>query len=354
MKRTEYLLTIVVPIYNVERYLRQCLDSLVYQTVDDFKVIMVDDGSTDSSGSIAMEYAQKYAERFSYVRQENAGQGAARNTGFLRVDTPYVEFLDSDDWLLPRTVECVLRTIRQENEDIDILFMNPTVFDMATGEYREWMDEGLARDIFNRKHITNPAVSPEMYALEPSVNRSVWRSDFLRKLDFAFPVGVKWEDVFPHFYLFHHARRCVFVPDVGFLYRVNSGSQITSMSGAAQLDIIPVFSQTLSYVRENGWSERETVYMIQMLVSFVRWSMSMSNRQVRVQLTKGVHTLVKSIPRRSLKAYYRTYHVGRITRLYLWMMRSDLLYRWFANRHREEYWRGHLERLKRFLRWGKR
>ena len=99
MQCEEKLLTIIVPIYNVELYLEQCLNSLVNQTVTNFKVILVDDGSKDGSGIIAKRYAEKYPEMFRYLFKKNAGLGAARNTGMEYCDTEYVEFLDSDDWL---------------------------------------------------------------------------------------------------------------------------------------------------------------------------------------------------------------------------------------------------------------
>ena len=91
------LLTVIIPIYNVENYLRQCLDSLVKQTNIQFNAILVNDGSVDTSGSIAKEYCEKYKDMFSYIEQENKGQGAARNLGLKNVHTPYVTFLDSDD-----------------------------------------------------------------------------------------------------------------------------------------------------------------------------------------------------------------------------------------------------------------
>ena len=83
------LLTIVIPIYNVEKYLKQCLDILVYQTTQNFEVILVNDGSTDRSGEIAQDYASRYG--YQYIYQENAGLGAARNTGLKNVQTPYYQ-----------------------------------------------------------------------------------------------------------------------------------------------------------------------------------------------------------------------------------------------------------------------
>ena len=91
-------LSVIVPIYNVERYLPACLDSLAAQTFRDIEVLMVDDGSPDGSAAIAEAYADR-DERFKLIRKENAGLGAARNTGIQHVsdESEYLTFVDSDD-----------------------------------------------------------------------------------------------------------------------------------------------------------------------------------------------------------------------------------------------------------------
>lgn len=345
----EILLTIVVPIYNVEKYLRQCLDSLVYQTVQNFNVILVNDGSTDRSAEIAQEYAANHG--YTYIYQENAGLGAARNTGLKNVNTPYVEFLDSDDWLIPCTVENIIRTIRNENNFIDIMFMTPIVFNMATNRFEEWSDTHQISDIFSSAHRTSPRETVSMYGLEPSVNRSIWNVEFLRKYKFSFPVGVKWEDVFPHFYLFYHASSCVYVQNAAFCYRINSGSQITSLSGTARLDIIPAFSNSLLYAFENDWSVHEIAYIIRMMESFVRWSMGMANSAVRKQLVKEVHALVNAIPMCYLKAYYKEFNLGRMVKLYYRILRSSICYHLLANRHMQEAGLNMMMRLKKIMFW---
>ena len=105
-------LTVVVPVYNVEKYLEDCLDSLLSQTVTDHKIIVVNDGSKDSSGEIAKEYAEKHPEMIQYVEQKNQGLGAARNTGLALVETEYVAFLDSDDIWHPEKLECQLKKMQ--------------------------------------------------------------------------------------------------------------------------------------------------------------------------------------------------------------------------------------------------
>lgn len=349
---SEYLLTIVVPIYNVERYLEQCLDSLVCQTVRDFEVILVNDGSTDNSGEIAKKYAEKHG--FQYIYQENAGLGAARNTGLRNTNTPYVEFLDSDDWLMPSTVESILRTARNEDDLVDIMFTTPVVYNMATKQYEEWMDKQAVESIFTRKHITNPRELAEMYALEPNVNRSIWSVAFLKKYKFEFPVGVKWEDVYPHFFLFYHAHSCIYVRNAGFCYRINSGGQITSMSGTARLDIIPAFKNSLRFAFENGWNEHEIAYIIRMMESFVRWSMGIATKDVRKQLSVQVHELFNMIPKHCLKVYYQDFGFGRAVKLYFYLFRSPIFYQLLSNRHMQEFGFTCMQKLKHLLTWRKR
>ena len=94
------LVSVVVPVYNAEPYLRECLDSLLGQTLKEIEIIAVDDGSTDGSASVLQAYAQKDS-RISVLTQGNSGQSAARNSALETAKGAYVQFLDADDWLDP-------------------------------------------------------------------------------------------------------------------------------------------------------------------------------------------------------------------------------------------------------------
>ncbi|MEY9842774.1 glycosyltransferase involved in cell wall biosynthesis, partial [Streptacidiphilus sp. EB103A] len=111
-------LSVVVPIYNVELYLEECLASLAAQTFDDFEVVMVDDGSTDSSAEIAEAFARRDA-RFRLVQQENKGLGPARNTGTAAVDpeAEFLTFVDSDDIVPPKAYQLMIETLDQTGSD---------------------------------------------------------------------------------------------------------------------------------------------------------------------------------------------------------------------------------------------
>ena len=92
------LISIIVPIYNTEKYLHECLDSIINQTYANFEVLLVNDGSTDSSGIICQEYV-KNDSRFRYFEKENGGVSSARNLGLERSEGVYITFIDSDDWV---------------------------------------------------------------------------------------------------------------------------------------------------------------------------------------------------------------------------------------------------------------
>lgn len=109
--------SVIVPIYNVERYLRQCIDSLLSQTLEDMEIILVDDGSSDCSGAIADGYADAY-DNVICVHQANFGLGPARNTGIMHANGDYIGFVDSDDWTEPQMFERLYQEACRSNADI--------------------------------------------------------------------------------------------------------------------------------------------------------------------------------------------------------------------------------------------
>ncbi len=109
--------SVIIPVYNVEKYLSRCLDSLLAQTFTDFEVICVNDGSTDGSGQVLQTYAEKDA-RIKIITQENRGVSAARNVGLRAVDAPYVCFVDADDYAHPEMLSCLIEVMEKVKADI--------------------------------------------------------------------------------------------------------------------------------------------------------------------------------------------------------------------------------------------
>lgn len=113
------MVSIIVPVYNVEKYLNQCIDSLINQTYKELQIILIDDGSSDESGKICDEYAKK-DKRIEVIHKENGGLSSARNMGLKKVRGEYVAFIDSDDYVLDHFVETLVRNIEKNQADISM------------------------------------------------------------------------------------------------------------------------------------------------------------------------------------------------------------------------------------------
>lgn len=131
-------LSIIIPVYNAEKYLHNCMDSILAQTFEDFEVILVNDGSTDSSGALCDKYAQKDS-RIKVIHQENQGQAVARNHALDIVTGEYIGFVDSDDYIHPRMYEVLIQNAQECNAQISIGGYR-TVFDFESMEEIQELD----------------------------------------------------------------------------------------------------------------------------------------------------------------------------------------------------------------------
>lgn len=304
------LLTIIVPAYNVEKYIADCLNSLIHQSQMNHKIVIVNDGSNDKTEEICLEFKKNNEDLITYVYQENKGLGGARNTGMRYVDTPFLCFLDSDDWLNNRFVECFSKMIENTDEVPELVFTLPWVFDTVTRRVMEWKDKDLYDQIFDSKSgdsrvITNTRNNPELYALEVNACRKIYKTDFLKKQDFQFPLKLKWEDVPGHFQLLHEANTCMALPEIGFFYRINQGGQITSGGGASRLDMIPIFKQLLDVQKKFDFNLIERAYVLRVIIDFSMWSVDVTNQQYIGKLLEELHELYQTFPQKDI-SYYLT------------------------------------------------
>ena len=307
-KQEKALLTIIVPAYNVEAYIEDCLNSLVNQTVRNHKIIIVNDGSTDKTEEKCLKYKEEYEELITYVYQDNKGLGGARNTGMQYVDTPYLTFLDSDDWLSIKFVEKFSKLMEWTDEKPEMVFTLPWVFDSVTNRILSWKDKEIYDSIFevkeNKSYVkTNVRKNPELYKLEVSSCRKIYKTEFLEDNKFFFPEKLKWEDVPGHFYLLNKANTCMALPEVGFFYRTNQGGQITSGGGKTRLDMVPIFEQLLKVQEENNFIEIERAYVLRLILDFSLWSVEATNVEYIVELLNKLHIFWKKIDKNDLQFY---------------------------------------------------
>ncbi len=144
--------SVLIPVYNMSKYLRECLDSVVNQTYKDLQIVIVDDGSTDDSLAIAREYEQK-DKRVEVSHQRNAGVAEARNNLLSRIKGDYVLFVDSDDWIELNMIEFLIETLKKTNTDIVTCSM---VREISNNSFNQeiWEHEKLVYEFLRHEHIS--------------------------------------------------------------------------------------------------------------------------------------------------------------------------------------------------------
>lgn len=203
-------LSIIVPIYGVEKYLRQCLDSIAGQTVRDFEVLLVDDGGKDACPAICDEYAARDA-RFKAIHKVNAGYGAAVNSGLDAATGDWVGIVEPDDWISPAMYELLLGA---SVEGVDIVKANFTYI-------HPW---GIRRRGINLQPPSVPFTAkeyPDFLTVHPSIWTCIYRTSFLRSAGIRMKEipGAGWADN-PFLYeTMYRARRIAFVDKSVYFYR---------------------------------------------------------------------------------------------------------------------------------------
>ena len=212
--------SIIVPVYQVERYLRQCVESILAQTFTDFELILVDDGSKDASGQICDEYAGKDS-RVRAVHQQNGGLSAARNRGLDLADGAYFMFVDSDDFIEPTMVECLYRSLL--SEDADIAACNFLCF--YEGGKGQDFSTALPHEVLSGWEIFYERKNDRSHGFWTVAWNKLYKKSAFPRLRFR--VGRYHEDEFWANDLYQRSIKVVTIPQCLYHYR-QRGSSITS------------------------------------------------------------------------------------------------------------------------------
>ncbi|MGL5042822.1 MAG: glycosyltransferase family 2 protein [Culicoidibacterales bacterium] len=243
MVKREIKIDVIVPVYNVQTYLAQCLQSLVEQTIP-LKILIINDGSTDGSSIIAKEYAQKYDDVL-YFEQENSGLSAARNKGLEYASSEYVAFMDSDDYVSKNFYEALLTAIKTENAeiacaDITYLYQTKTMI-KKSNTIKENVSFICSK---NRKYHTY------MKDIFPMAQNKLFRMSFLQQHHAKFLVGKYYEDLSFFYELYPKSKRIAFTAEGVFYYRQRKGSIVKS-ANAKNMDVMDVFTYLLVNYQKN-------------------------------------------------------------------------------------------------------
>lgn len=218
------LVSIIIPVYNAQKHLRDCLFSVLKQTYSKLELIIVNDGSTDDSGEICEEFAEKDS-RIKVIHKENGGSSSARNEGLVHAKGDYVYFVDSDDLVLESAVEKLLIKAKQADADVVIYsayaFRNsPAERDTRFYSYKNNNHSGKGLDVLTQLLEQGDFHVPPWIFLV--------RRQYLLNLDLTFVEGIIYEDMIFTFVLFANARKIAQVDEYLYCRRQHQNSVTTA------------------------------------------------------------------------------------------------------------------------------
>lgn len=223
------LVSIIVPVYNVEKYLERCLDSIINQTYSSIEIILIDDGSTDSSGDICESYA-RLDSRITVIHKKNAGLGMARNTALDVAKGKYVIFVDSDDYIAPNMLENLYNTLIEAKADTCI-----GGYQRVYSDKIEIFENPIKGKVFDKSNILSDVLSKMFGRLNnnDSLEMSVWKvlfsNELIQTYNIRFPSEREFisEDIIFDTVYYAKANRVVMSSDVGYYYCDNDDSLTT-------------------------------------------------------------------------------------------------------------------------------
>ena len=244
------LISIVVPIYNVENYLRMCLDSIEHQTYSNIEVLLINDGSPDSSGEICQEYVARDS-RFRYFEKENGGLSDARNYGIERSNGMYLTFVDSDDWLSLTYVEDLYQAAIRN--DADTVVSHYTIYNESDRNYyvHIWDD-------YYEKTCTGEELVLELPSLELNgyIYITSWGILFKKELfnNIRFPKGKVIEDSRTNYKLFFRSNKVAYIHKEIYYHREGIESIGSGVNEKLLTDVLECLLERLAIYTIKGWN----------------------------------------------------------------------------------------------------
>lgn len=218
-------ISIIVPVYNVEKYLSECLDSILNQLYKNIEIILINDGSKDNSGSICDEYAKK-DKRIKVIHKENEGVSIARNVGVKNASGDYIAFVDSDDTIDKKIYTNMIKVINETNSDL-VMCRYKRVFNNGTSEIEE---EPLREGIYDEKQIFNELIldmigndfsNMSKPLIMGSTCRCLYRKEIIDTYNIKFPVIKIAEDMLFHLYYLASCNKVYVINEALYNYRYN-------------------------------------------------------------------------------------------------------------------------------------
>ena len=274
--------SVIVPVYNAEKYLHKCLDSLVNQTLEDIEIVLVNDGSTDNSGSILKEYQDRFPNKVKVFNKENGGQATARNLAIEKANGEYLAFVDSDDYA--DTSLCEKMVKKAEEMGVDMVVCDHYEVRGDKLEYKRFKDYLNYRDMF-----VDALVSPW--------NKLIRKSTYVNS-GVIFPEGYIYEDTAWFANLIPHLKNFAVIHEALLFHAINENSTMTKKQEERTANIFPVMEYVWQYFHDSGLYEEyktEVEYFFTriMFMSSLQRISKVKNRKLKKSLFNKTYSLMK-------------------------------------------------------------
>ncbi len=273
-------LSIIVPVYNVLPYIRQCLGSLVSQSLEDYEIILIDDGSTDGTAQVLEEYAARFPEKIVLRRVENGGQGRARNIAIDMAKGDYLGFIDSDDWIDTTMYEKLCK--RAEDTGADVVVC-----------------DFLAKYCDGREELLPACIQEHWLASAGSACNKIFRRSLVG--DTRFAEGLWYEDFYFSAMMLLLSSHTEFVSEPLYIYRRGQQSTMKNNNSAKNLDMLTIMDMLADYMLPHGFREEFEFFLVNHVlldsVNRVARQETPDKKDVLHQLIAYVHKHIPDISR---------------------------------------------------------
>ena len=292
--------SVIVPIYNVEKYLEKCINSLLSQTLEDIQIILVNDGSKDNSGNIAKEYEKNNNDRVIYVEKENGGLSDARNYGLKYATGDFIAFLDSDDYIEKNAYEEMYNKAIEENAD--------------------YVECDFIWEFPNKIRVDKQYPYKNKKEMLSFVRVVAWNKLIKRQLitdnNLEFPKGLRYEDVEFTYKLIPFVNKFAYV-NKPFIHYVQREGSIANVQNERTAEIFTVLDNVIEFYKKNNIYEKyrdelEYNYARYLLCSSLKRMCKIKDKSIREKLlTESWERLNSNFPNWKENVILKTVNIGK-------------------------------------------
>jgi glycosyltransferase involved in cell wall biosynthesis len=275
-KATSILVSIIVPIYDVEKYISKCVDSILKQTYKDLEIILVDDGSRDNCPKICDEYASN-DNRIQVIHKKNGGLSDARNAGLNKANGKYVAFIDSDDYIHEQYIELLMDSMLRDNADIAVCGFEKVYSYVPLGR-----DQSYKTLEINTKTLTNIDAIKDIFSSDTHLYVMTWNKLYATNLfknnNIMFPIDKIHEDNFTTYKLFYYSTLITFIDLPLYYYYQRNDSIIGRDFDYRRLDSLEAIEDIKVFFSDKNLKLNQEIeyYSILILISLINDLLSSS------------------------------------------------------------------------------